>query len=127
MIRKFRVVPRFGIVSCALLVALLAGSPNLYSQQPSTEQPAQQQQAQPQKSEQPQAQQPAPSSQEAAQEETENGRKKKVKEYKNWTFNAGGGINLPNGNTRNFVRGGSGVLAAGVARNYGKYFGLRAD
>ena len=39
----------------------------------------------------------------------------------------GGGGSLTNGTTRTFVRGGGGVAAAGVARNYGRYFGLRAD
>jgi|SRR5579859_1522472 len=127
MIRKFALVPRLSIVPCAVLLAMLAGIPNVLAQQPSTEQTAQPQ-AQPQQPDQSQSQQPAPSpSQEATQEETENAPRKKVKDYKNWTFNAGGGINLPNGTTRSFVREGSGALAAGVARNYGKYFGLRLD
>ena len=128
MIRKFAAVPRLGIVSCAVLMVMLAGSPNVQAQQTPTEPPAQQQQAQPPQTEQPQAQPSAPSnSQEASPEETENAPKKKVKDYKTWSFNAGGGINLPNGTTKDFVRGGSGALAAGVARNYGKYFGLRLD
>jgi hypothetical protein len=54
-------------------------------------------------------------------------RKPKVKEYKSWAINVGGGASLTNGNTRNFVRGGGGVAAAGIARNYSKYFGLRFD
>ena len=50
-----------------------------------------------------------------------------MKEYKNWTFNVGGGASLTNGQTAQFVRGGGGIVAAGVARNYSKYFGLRFD
>src|SRR5262249_29636356 len=45
----------------------------------------------------------------------------------NWTFNVGGGGSLTNGATRNFVRGGGGVAAVGVARNSNRYLGLRAD
>ena len=47
--------------------------------------------------------------------------------YENWTFNVGGGASLTNGSTKTFVRGGGGIAAAGVARNYSKYFGLRLD
>ena len=39
----------------------------------------------------------------------------------------GGGASLTNGTTRKFVRGGGGVGAAGAARNYSKYFGVRLD
>src|SRR5580704_9574375 len=34
---------------------------------------------------------------------------------------------LTNGQTAQFVRGGGGIVAAGVARNYSKYLGLRFD
>ena len=34
---------------------------------------------------------------------------------------------LTNGTTKTFVRGGGGIAAAGVARNYSKYFGIRLD
>ena len=51
----------------------------------------------------------------------------KVKDYKNWTFNVGGGASLTSGTTTKFVRSGGGIAAAGVARNYSKYFGLRLD
>lgn len=126
MIRKFAAVPRLGIVPSAILMAMLAGIQTVHAQQTPVEQPQQQAPSQP--TEQPQAQQPAsPSSQEASPEETERAPKKKVKDYKTWSFNAGAGINLPNGTTRNFVRGGSGGLGVGVARNYSKYFGFRAD
>jgi hypothetical protein len=96
---------------------ILAGASNLQAQQttPPTQQP--ESQSQPQN--------PKPSSQEPSEEI--GMRKPKPKEYKNWSFNAGGGASLPNGNTRNFVRGGGGIIAAGVARNYSKYFGFRFD
>ncbi len=55
------------------------------------------------------------------------GRKPKVKDYQNWAFNVGGGASLTAGTTKTFVRGGGGIAAAGVARNYSKYFGFRAD
>jgi opacity protein-like surface antigen len=65
--------------------------------------------------------------QEASPEETIPSRRKKPLNYKKWAFNVGGGANLPYGTTDTYVRGGGGVAAAGVARNYGKYFGLRLD
>jgi opacity protein-like surface antigen len=66
------------------------------------------------------------SSQEPA-DDTTPGRKLKVRDYRTWAFNVGGGADLGNGTTKTYVRGGGGVIAAGVARNYSKYFGLRAD
>lgn len=42
-------------------------------------------------------------------------------------FNVGGGASLTNGTTEKFVRSGGPIGAAGVARNYSKYFGFRAD
>jgi opacity protein-like surface antigen len=56
-------------------------------------------------------------------------RQKKIKahEYKNWTFNVGGGADLGRGTTKTFVRGGGGLAGVGVARNYSKYFGFRFD
>lgn len=92
------------------------------SPEASPQQPAEQPQA-------PQTQQPGqqPSSQEASEEETEGARKKKVRNYKNWTFNVGGGASLTNGTTKTYVRGGGGVATAGVTRNSSKYLGLRLD
>jgi hypothetical protein len=66
------------------------------------------------------------SSQEASPEEIP-GRKPKAPEYKNWVFNVGGGASLTNGSTRDYVRGGGAIGAAGFARNYSKYLGLRFD
>jgi hypothetical protein len=76
----------------------------------------------------PQTQKPADqsSTQEVSEEETPH-RKPKPHEYKNWNFNAGGGASLTGGTTKTYVRGGGLVGAAGVARNYSQYFGLRAD
>ena len=118
MIRKFRTIPRFSFV--ALLMTILAGVATVNAQQTQPQQPATDQ---PQTQQQPENQQP--SSQEASTEEL--GRKHKTKDYKNWAFNVGGGASLTNGNTENYVRGGGGIAAAGVARNYSKYFGFRLD
>src|SRR5579859_3468986 len=120
MIRKSATVPGLNLLSSAILIALLAGTSIVYAQQTQSQQPPAQA---------PQAQQPADqqssSSQEASAEETT--KPTKVKEYKNWTFNVGGGASLTNGTTANFVRGGGGIVAAGFARNTSKYFGLRLD
>jgi len=118
MIRKLATTSAFSIVQSAVLTTILMGVATVHAQQTQPQQPA---------SDQPQTQQqPAqPSSQEASSEEMS--RKQKPKDYKNWTFNVGGGANLPNGTTQTYVRGGGGIGAAGVARNYSKYFGFRLD
>jgi opacity protein-like surface antigen len=102
-----------------------AGASNLYAQTPAEQTPAQPPAQQPQ-TQQPQAPQPD-STQEATPEESTPGRKVKVKLYKNWSYNVGGGASLTNGNTAHFVRSGGGIAAAGVARNYSEYFGFRFD
>jgi hypothetical protein len=118
MIRKFATVSRFRVALTLILLTILVGAATVHAQQApaQSEPPAQQ----------PPATQPS-SSQQTQSEEIGPSRKPKVKDYKNWVFNVGGGASLTNGNTKNFVRGGGGVGAAGVARNYGKYFGLRLD
>jgi len=123
MIRKFAALARLRLVpALTFLVTILAGASLVRAQQTSTPQA---------QSQQPPAQ-PAPntrqssSSQEATQEEI-GPRKTKPREYKSWTFNVGGGASLTSGSTKTFVRGGGGVGDVGVARNYSKYFGLRAD
>jgi len=136
MIRKFVTVPAFRVVLVFIAVTILAGAATVFAQ-PAQAQPAQAQQtpaqqtpAQQPPTQPPSAQQPAqqPSStQEASPEEIGPVRKPKVKDYKNWTFNVGGGASLTNGTTANFVRGGGPIGAAGVARNYSKYFGFRLD
>lgn len=125
MIRKFAWVP-----ALLTLFIVSAGAASLYAQQTPADQasapPAQQSQpAQPQ-TKQPPAQQPD-SNQEATAEESTPAPKVKIKLYKNWTYNVGGGASLTNGNTKNFVRSGGGIAAAGVARNYSEYFGIRFD
>src|SRR5579864_5736508 len=125
MIRKFATVSRFRVVLAVIsLATILAGAASLRAQ----DTPAQQPPAQQPPAQQPPAQQPPDQSgsQEASPEEIP-GRRVKPREYKNWSFNAGGGASLVSGSTKTFVRGGGGVAAAGVARNYSKYFGLRLD
>jgi Outer membrane protein beta-barrel domain len=122
MIRKFATVPGFRIALALILVTILAGATTVHAQQTPAQQPPAQQPSAQKPPDNPQS-----STQEASPEDIGPTRKVKVKDYKNWTFNAGGGASLTNGNTKNFVRGGGGVLAAGVARNYSKYVGLRVD
>jgi opacity protein-like surface antigen len=123
MIRKFVTVPGFRVVRMLIWMTILAGATTAHAQQTPAQPPSAQQQ--PPAAQQPDSQQT--SSQEISAEETMPGHKPKVKDYKNWVFNVGGGANLTSGTTETFVRGGGGVAAAGVARNYNKYFGLRAD
>jgi hypothetical protein len=116
MIRKFVEVPSAPIRYLLWLVILFAAIPMVSAQQSPTE-PASAQQ-QPEISQSPQ--EPLP-------EESTSRRKAKVPNYKKWTFNVGGGASLTNGTTHTFVRGGGGVGAAGVARNYSRFFGIRLD
>jgi len=122
MIRKFPGIPGFRFIGSAVLMMILTGIATVHAQQ-TTEQP--------QSTDQTQTQQPSgqdsSSKQEAAPEDTIPGRRKKPVNYKKWNFNVGGGASLPSGDTNKFVRGGGGVGAAGVARNYSRYFGLRLD
>lgn len=123
MIRKFARISAFGVVPTTVLMTILAGVATVHAQQNQSQSPdAPQTQQQPASQQQPTSQQPA---QEASPEEM--ARKQKPKEYKNWTFNAGGGASFTSGTTQTYVRSGGGAAAAGVARNYSKYFGLRLD
>ena len=119
MIRKFSAVPARRIAP-AILLMILAGTITVRAQQTSAEpspgQPAQAQQ-QPEQS----------SSQDTQEEEAGSRRKAKPREYKNWTFNVGGGASLMNAATEKFVRNGGVVAGGGVTRNYSKYFGLQAQ
>jgi opacity protein-like surface antigen len=65
------------------------------------------------------------SSQEASDEDIT--RKKKVHDYKNWTYNVEAGANLARDTTKTFVKGGGALGGVGVARNFNKYFGFRLD
>lgn len=125
MIRKFATVSRFRVVLAVIsLATILLGAATLSAQNtPAQQPPAQQPPAQ----QSPAQQQPDQSGSQEASPEEIPGRRVKPRDYKNWSFNVGGGASLVSGATKTFVRGGGGVGAVGVARNYGKYFGLRAD
>jgi len=126
MIQKFAKVPGFRVVLALILATILAGATTVHGQEippqqpPAQQPPAQQPPAQPQ----PASQQPG--TQESSSDEIP-GRAPKVKDYTNWTYNVGGGASLTSGTTTKFVRSGGAIAAAGVARNYAKYFGLRFD
>src|SRR5579862_3309982 len=127
MSRKFARVSSFRIVLALIVTTILAGTTTVHAQQvpaappspPDQQAPAQQQ---------PAAQQPADQSanQEAPPEEIPV-RKPKAPEFNKWSFNVGGGASLTSGTTHTYVRSGGLVGAAGVARNFSKYFGLRFD
>ena len=119
MIRKFAVVPGVRLALAAMFLTLLAGIPSVRAQQTATPPPTPPAQQPPDK--------PQSGSQETAQEEEIPQRRTKPKDYKNWSFNVGGGGSLTRGDTRHFARGGGGIVAAGVARNYSRYFGFRLD
>jgi hypothetical protein len=137
MSRKFARVSGFRVVLSVMAVTILAGAAVVHAQQTpeqsssspqsSSQQPAAQQPPSTQQSGNQQTSTQQTSNQEASPEEIGPVRKPKVKGYKNWAFNVGGGGSLTNGATGNFVRGGGGIAAAGVARNTSKYFGLRFD
>jgi hypothetical protein len=125
MSRKFARVSSFRIVPAFIVAAILAGASTVHAQQvPAEPPPAQQAPTQ----QQPAAQQPADQSanQEATPEEIPV-HKPKAPEFNKWVFNVGGGASLTNGTTRTYVRSGGLIGAAGVARNYSKYLGLRFD
>ncbi len=126
MIQKFATVPGFRVALALILATILAGATTVHAQQTPAQQPPAQQPPVQQPPAQPQPDNPQSASQEASPEDIP-GRKPKVKDYKNWTYSVGGGASLTNGTTTKYVRGGGGIAAAGVARNYGKYFGLRLD
>jgi len=108
-----------------LVLVIVGGTQGLAQTTPSGQAPPPPDPAAQTPSAQTPAQQPA-SGQEPAEEESTS-RRKKVHDYKNWTYNVGAGANLDSGTTKTFVRGGGVVGTAGVARNANKYLGLRAD
>lgn len=123
MIAKFARFSGFRFVLRSIVLTALAGTATVSAQ----DTPAPQQPSAPAPQTQPQADQQSSSSQEATPEESTPIHKNKPKPYDKWTFNAGGGASLTNGNTQNFVRGGGGIGAFGVTRNGGRYIGLRLD
>jgi hypothetical protein len=141
MIRKLATTSMLRFALSAVLLMILTGVRALEAQQTES-----QPQSQPATSDQPPAQQQQPdtqpqppqtqpqtapasppaSGQEASPEEL-SVRKKKPKDYKNWTFNVGGGASATSGTTEKYVRSGGGIAAAGAARNFSKYFAVRLD
>src|SRR3979409_2256954 len=101
MIRKFVMLAVFD----ALAVGTLPAQQTQDSQQPSA----------------------SSSSQETPEVDTTRQRKTRPHDYRNWTFNVGGGVNLPSGTTRTYVKGGGAVATVGAARNFNKYFGVKLD
>ena len=141
MIRKFAAVPvlRIGLTVIAVWT-ILTGTTSLRAQQAADAQAPAQSPAQTTSASQPSAQQPTaqqpsaqqpsaqqPDNQEPSTEDTTPRHRLKPREYKNWNFNVGGGAATYTGTTRQFVRGGGLIGAAGVARNYSRFFGFRAD
>ena len=129
MVRKFRAVS--GLWFVLIIFTILVEAALVEAQQSAPQSPAEPAQSQPSPAEpqtQPQAGSQQSGSQETSQEEEPTPeRKAKPREYSNWTFNVGGGASLASGTTQKYVRGGGGVAAVGVARNYSKYFGFRLD
>jgi opacity protein-like surface antigen len=120
MIRKFAKVPELRFALVVTFLMILAGATTVRAQQtPAPSTPAQPAQAQPQPEQS--------SSQDTAADEETSRRKSKPRNYNKWTFNVGGGASLTNGVTTQFVKGGGPIGAAGAARNFSKYFGLRVD
>jgi hypothetical protein len=127
MIRKFATISGGRIAQLAVLIAILAGVATVHAQQtapdPQTEPQSQTQPQQPAQTQPPQSDQ----DQEATPEESAPIHRVKPKLYKNWVYNVGAGASLTNGTTKAYVRSGGPVGAAGVARNFNQYFGLRLD
>ena len=120
MIRKFATIPGLDFFpSAILLFIILSEVAPVHAQQSPSQPPAQESTAQKQPEQS--------SSQETSEEESTRSRRNKPRNYQKWSFNVGGGANLPSGTTNTYVRGGGGVAGAGVARNYSKYFGFRLD
>jgi hypothetical protein len=122
MIQKFATVPGFRIMAVLILTSILAGTTVVYAQQsPAQASP----QPQPPAQSNPDNQQST--TQEVSPDETMPGRKPKVKDYKNWSYNIGGGGSFARGTTGTYVRSGGVLATAGVTRNYNRYLGLRLD
>ena len=131
MIRKFATISVGRIAQSAVLIAILAGVATVHAQQtvpdPQTAPPSQTQQ-QPTQQQPAQTQQPqGEPEQEATPEESVPIHRVKPKLYKNWVYNVGAGASVTGGTTKTYVRSGGVVGAAGVARNFNQYFGLRLD
>jgi hypothetical protein len=120
MIRKFAMAAGFTTVLSAAFLFLAAATTQAQtpdSQPPATPPAAQQPATPPQ----------ADTSQTSDEDTISRRRKVKVHDYRNWNFNLGVGASLVNGTTKTFVKNGGPEGEAGVARNFSKYFGFRAD
>ncbi len=135
MMGKFASVTATASLLPLLLLTILWGTQGVAQTAPAEPAPAAQTAAPAPAAQQPAAPNPAAqqpngqppgSGQEPADEEATS-RRKKPKDYKNWTFNVGAGSNLDSGATKTWVRGGGFVGTVGVARNANKYLGVRAD
>ena len=117
------------LVKLLLVLTILLGTQGVAQTPPAAQTPAAPPAAPAPDAQQPSTPSPAAqtaSGQEPADEESTS-RRKKPKDYKNWTFNVGAGANIDSGATKTWVRGGGFAASAGVARNANKYLGLRAD
>jgi opacity protein-like surface antigen len=123
----FLMTIQIGLAAAQQTQAPAASSDQSASPQPPTQdQPAKDQQAQPQQPQTPAN--PQSGSEEAnPQEIPVSQRRAKPPEFKKWNYNVAGGGGLYDGSTKLYVRGGGGIAAGGVARNYNKYVGLRLD
>jgi hypothetical protein len=135
MMGKFASVTATASLLTLLVLIILLGSQGFAQAAPAGQTPATPPAAAAPAAQQPAAPSPAASAPAAQQPDTgqepadegSTSRRRKPHDYKNWTFEVGGGANLDSGTTRTWVRGGGIVGTAGVARNANKYLGLRAD
>jgi len=121
-------LPTALIFPLILSVAVLGTAQRLAAQDP-PQQPAQDNsQGQPPPQAQP-SQPPADNGQSSTTEATpeETQRRVKAPTFLKWQFNVGGGAGLTTGTTKTYVRSGGGIAAAGVARNFTQFVGLRLD
>src|ERR1700681_3657616 len=118
MSRKFARVPGFRVaLACiTITVTILAGAGMAYARQTPEQSPSSSQQQPPQgqpgnpqtssqQSSNPQTSTSQTSNQEASTEEVGPVRKPKVKDYKNWAFNVGGGARVKGTALRGFLGG----------------------
>lgn len=113
---------KFAMVRVLLLAGLTTIGIMGYAQQPANVQGASDAPAT-----QATAGQQSDSAQENPQEESSSRRRTRPRDYSKWTFNVGGGANLPRGTSDTFIKSGGLLGTAGVARNTSKYLGLRLD
>jgi len=124
MIRKLVLVLVLALVTGGFAAYGQDATPAPQTAPPPPETPAQQPpQAEPASA----GQQPSSAEESSDLDITKKKKTVRVHDYRNWVFNVGGGASLGSGTTKTFVRGGGGVASAGVARNFSRYLGLKAD